>query len=1846
MNQSFCSKRFRELFKNVFLRRTRRHRKSSKPQDIYRLNSCEGLESRAMLAVYPVTNTLDLGVGSLRQAIIDANTSADSDTIIFQIPLALPIISLATALPTITDPVLIDGSTQSGYLTTTPIVEINGSAVSGAGLHFISPAGGSTIRALSIYGFKYDASIADSGNGILVDGSGLTSIVSSFIGINADGTATGNAVAGILVKNATATTLVNNVISQNGASGVILENDSDSSLTGNRIGIAPDDIGSGLGNKAHGILALGSAGTIIGGSTTASRNIISGNALDGIHLAGTTSVTILGNYIGVDRLTGSASVPNTLSGISIAGDDTVVGDGTIGGRNIISGNNTQGIIIVSGLNSLITGNYVGVSASGVLNVGNVLEGIRIDGGSGHTIGGTFLGNRNVISANGDSGITITAEASNILIQQNLIGLGTTLLDLGNGGDGISIVEASDVVITYSNRIAFNANSGVHLTGASGNRIGADSTRPVNEQGIQYGNAIYRNKLYGVLLESESNSNTIAANLIGLATPNGALLGNEIDGISVQESRTNTIGGLLSTTGPSYGNIIAANAIGVSVLDCDSLLSVDGNQLLGNTIRNNSDSGVLVDNSSNQTIGGISTTSGNIITLNQGNGVEIQNGSDGIIVQGNFIGTNSSGQFGFGNTGAGISILQSNNSVIGGTIAGNQANTVVGNGSDGLVIIGIPSGNAQGNLVEGNILSKNLGSGIRIANASGNTVGNTLLDRRNYSYKNSLDGIRIDTNANSNTVIGNLSTENGGAGVRIIDSYSNQIGTFSAGAGNEVYLNIDAGIVISSSIAASIVDGNSVNGNILSQNLHGILLIGSSYQSIGAESPNTISVNRGDGIRLVSDSAIVPNLSNNNFIVSNLIGGVTGQGNKGNGVQIIQGSQNILIGNSISGNTLAGVRVLGGATPSDARIGNNNEIGRALTSQNTVSLNRAGGIVLENNASQNFIVNTQVKSNIGVGIQILGSQNNSITDGTEVFLNTTDGILVTTQSGQQSTGTLIEGIFVGTDSLGSTTLGNQGVGIRLSITDGVIVGTNSNVAYNRLGGIQIENVPSTSLATGNVIRGAFIHDNLTSGIIVTASSNQSIGGIAEADTNLITSNKLDGVALTGNSKFLSVQNNSIYTNARHGISLTTVNDNSISDGNEIGGNGLDGVYISKNSTRNTLSDNFIGITATGLSNGNSRDGVGLLSVNRNTLADNLIANNFRNGITVTAAIASSPSAGNLLIGNLIDQNLSNGIAILGSRNQVVGGLAVNQSNVITNNGINGIIVGSLSQSILIAGNLIGTDEVGTNAGNTQSGIEVNNSTGTNISLNDVRFNRNGLLLNNVKGTAAVQTKIQTNQLLSNISSGINIVSSTFTLIGGVAQGNTVGLNSYGILLNSSSSTAIESNFIGFDELNGPIGNTTAGVSIVNSIGNAIRSNNTISYNAVGIEIVNSNASTLAAGNRVESNLIANNIGDGVSVSGGARNTIGGVDLGNVIIGNGGNGIHLSSLSGLPTGGSTGNLIRGNMIGTTFTGDRFPNTQNGIRITNSSSTIIDRNTISYNTLSGVLIAAGSNNVVGSAVANQGNRIVENGRGILIADSTTKVAAATTRSNVIAGNTISGSVGDGVTVMGSKTVGTVIGTSIVNGKLNGRANSIESNFGFGVNVTSAAQQVGVQGNSIVDNTLGGISLATGTNTGRAATTLTRAILTYPSRGTPQIMVTGTLTGVTAGQQYQVDVYSSLPENGTLATLTGYQGQTYLGQGTITAQTSGTLPFTISVTSTGAQLGDVVTLNVTTLRTPAGTSSGFTTLARRITSTTAPSLLGAMPAAPAPLVPMAASRSAVFAAMAVFSTNSGSTSSSRSRK
>src|SRR6516164_8305484 len=96
-------------------------------------------------ATFTVSNTSDSGSGSLRQAMLDANTNAGPDAIVFQIPgSGTHSIQPLSALPAITDPVSIDGTTQPGF-SSSPLVEINGaSAGNNAGLRLL--AGNTTIR--------------------------------------------------------------------------------------------------------------------------------------------------------------------------------------------------------------------------------------------------------------------------------------------------------------------------------------------------------------------------------------------------------------------------------------------------------------------------------------------------------------------------------------------------------------------------------------------------------------------------------------------------------------------------------------------------------------------------------------------------------------------------------------------------------------------------------------------------------------------------------------------------------------------------------------------------------------------------------------------------------------------------------------------------------------------------------------------------------------------------------------------------------------------------------------------------------------------------------------------------------------------------------------------------------------------------------------------------------------------------------------------------------------------------------------------------------------------------------------------------------------------------------------------------------------------------------------------------------------------------------------------------------------------------------------------------------------------------------------------------------------------
>src|SRR5262245_2567854 len=104
----------------------------------------ETLELRRLLALL-VNTTADSGFGSLRQAILDANATAGADAITFAIGSGLQSIALASALPSITDPLVIDGTTQPGY-SGLPLIEINGQNADSDATGLVVTAGSSTLR--------------------------------------------------------------------------------------------------------------------------------------------------------------------------------------------------------------------------------------------------------------------------------------------------------------------------------------------------------------------------------------------------------------------------------------------------------------------------------------------------------------------------------------------------------------------------------------------------------------------------------------------------------------------------------------------------------------------------------------------------------------------------------------------------------------------------------------------------------------------------------------------------------------------------------------------------------------------------------------------------------------------------------------------------------------------------------------------------------------------------------------------------------------------------------------------------------------------------------------------------------------------------------------------------------------------------------------------------------------------------------------------------------------------------------------------------------------------------------------------------------------------------------------------------------------------------------------------------------------------------------------------------------------------------------------------------------------------------------------------------------------------
>ncbi|HWY75872.1 MAG TPA: immunoglobulin domain-containing protein [Verrucomicrobiae bacterium] len=221
-------------------------------------------------ATYVVTTTNDSGTGSFRQAILNANSDSGTDVIAFNLPGAGPFtIVVQSALPTLTNPVAIDGATQPGYAGT-PIVELNGASAGTNANGLYLTGGNSLVRGLLINQFA--------GFGIGLDGPGGNVIQGNYIGVDFSGTLNqGNAGAGVYIGTASGNTIggaagQGNLIAFNGGAGVSIGSGSNNLIRANSILMNADpaiDLG-GAGNHFQAaptltsITASGSATVILG----------------------------------------------------------------------------------------------------------------------------------------------------------------------------------------------------------------------------------------------------------------------------------------------------------------------------------------------------------------------------------------------------------------------------------------------------------------------------------------------------------------------------------------------------------------------------------------------------------------------------------------------------------------------------------------------------------------------------------------------------------------------------------------------------------------------------------------------------------------------------------------------------------------------------------------------------------------------------------------------------------------------------------------------------------------------------------------------------------------------------------------------------------------------------------------------------------------------------------------------------------------------------------------------------------------------------------------------------------------------------------------------------------------------------------------------------------------------------------------------------------------------------------------------------------------------------------------------------------------------------------------------
>lgn len=998
------------------------------------------------------------GACTLRAAIQEANvrdilTVRGLDRIDFAIGAGPATIAVTSPLPPITDALIIDGTSQPGFATT-PIVTLNGSAAGSNADGLTITGGSSLVRGLVISGFRSD--------GIVLKNAGDNIIAGNFLGTNVSGlTEAPNFQVGLRIED------------------------------------SPDNL--------------------VGGSTEADRNVISGNQQRGVLISGSNSNgnRISGNFIGVG-VDGLTIVDNGLNGIRIIdAPGNIIGGVDPGEGNVISGNSEHGVLILNSgsTGNLVQGNFIGTDLTGLVGLGNGGSGVRIENADNNTVGGSAAnlannitagectGACNAIAFNGDDGIYLQAGTTNTFLSNSLYqntGLGIDLkapLDDNNLDQGITSNDFGD----FDSGPNDLQNSPVFAAVAPA-RIDASDSLIVEysvESDVSPGSPI---TVQFFVADADDHEGAIyvgtdtytSAGVRTTIIPGVSAIG-VADGDVLLASATDASGSTSEFTEVPVTVVEATFFVNTNV-DLPDLNTGDGicsAGVKGCTLR----AAIMEANA----IAGQDAIHFNLPTTDPGSLLltfTISNKlpaiTDTVVIDGTTqLGFSSAPIIilnGAAKTGPGLEISAGES-----IVRGLEITLFDGDG----ILLNTNADAVGGSVIEGNLIRENTGSGVLIDDVPGNLVGGTTSQASNTIRVNAGgNGVTISgAAAVNNRVQGNSLISNGSSGVGIVDAPDNLVGGTDTGAANIIIGNVRNGVTISGGTASgNVIEGNFIgtdDANITGSGnqANGVVISGASDNTVGgtsAAAANVISANALSGLVLEAGAF-------GNVIEGNIIGtsadGLSALANSGAGVLIVDSFSNTVGGtassaaNLISGNGQEGVAITGSGSSSN------------LVQGNLIGTDSTGATAL---------------GNTGAGLRISGGQNNTIggavTEAANVIsANGQDGVLI---AGPTPNGNAIEGNFIGTDSTATVALGNTLAGVHItSNADGNVIGGTTGVSVGTCTGVcniianNVRDGVYVESGTGNVIQGnsTFANGSLANDLgidLAVEGRTPNVSGVAE------------------------------------------------------------------------------------------------------------------------------------------------------------------------------------------------------------------------------------------------------------------------------------------------------------------------------------------------------------------------------------------------------------------------------------------------------------------------------------------------------------------------------------------------------------------------------------------------------------------------------------------------------------------------------------------------------------------------------------------------------------------------------